>query len=58
MTDDIRAARARRATEARKQLINRSKAKQGRQGVTRARERVYAATHEALRAGLEASRGT
>lgn len=56
MTDDIRAARARRATEARKQLIERAKAKQGQQGVTRARERVYAATHEALRAELEAAR--
>lgn len=53
MTDDIRAARARRATEARKKLIERAKAKQGQQGVTRARERVYAATHDALRAELE-----
>ena len=56
MTDDIRAARARRAAEERAKLVERAKAKAGRQGVTRLRERLYQATHEALRAENEARR--
>ena len=56
MTDDLRAARARRATEARAKLIERAKAKVGQPGVTRLRERLYEATHEALLAEYEARR--
>lgn len=56
MTDDLRAARARRAAEARAKLVERAKAKEGQPGVTRLRERLYEATHEALRSELEARR--
>lgn len=56
MTDDLRAARARRAAEARQQLVERAKAKEGQPGVTRLRERLYEATHDALRAENEARR--
>lgn len=56
MTDDLRAARARRAAEAREQAIRRAEAKEGREGVTRARVRAYEATHAALRAEMEARR--
>lgn len=57
MTDDLRAARARRAAEARKKLVERAKAKAGREGVTRLRERVYEATHKALAAELAVRNG-
>lgn len=56
MTDDLRAARARRAAEAREKAIQRAKAKTGREGVTRARVEAYMATHKALAAELEARR--
>ena len=56
MTDDLRAARARRAAEAREKAIRRAKAKAGKEGVTRARVEAYRATHEALRAEMEARR--
>lgn len=56
MTDDLRTARARRAAEARVKLVERAKAKEGQPGVTRLRERLYAATHEALQAELDAAR--
>ena len=56
MTDDLRAARARRAAEAREKAIQRAKAKTGKDGVTRARVQAYEATHRALRAELEARR--
>lgn len=56
MTDDLRTARARQAAEAREKAIRKAEAKQGREGVTRARERLYEATHAALRAELEAAR--
>jgi hypothetical protein len=57
MTDDLRAARAKLAAEARDKAIQRAKAKAGREGVTRARVRAYEATHEALRAELECRDG-
>ena len=57
MTDDLRAARARRAAEARAKLVDRAKTKEGQPGVTRLRERLYQATHEALRAENEARNG-
>ena len=56
MTDDLRAARARRAAEARAKLVERAKAKKGQPGVTRLRERLHEATHAALRAENEARR--
>jgi hypothetical protein len=57
MTDDLRAARARRAAEARAKLVERAKAKEGQPGVTRLRERLYEATHAALRAEMECRDG-
>jgi len=56
MTDDLRAARARRAAEAREKAIQRAKAKAGKDGVTRARVEAYMATHKALQCELEARR--
>lgn len=56
MTDDLRAARARRAAEAREKAIQRAKAKAGKDGVTRARVEAYMATHKALQCELEAKR--
>lgn len=55
MTDDIRAAIARRAAEAHERLIQRAEAKRGKEGVVALRERGKLALHERMRAELEAA---
>ena len=54
MTDDIRAAVARRAAEAHERLIQRAEAKRGKEGVVALSERGKLALHERMRAELEA----
>lgn len=54
MTDDIRAAIARRAAEAHERLVERAGAKRGKEGVVALRERGKLALHERMRAELEA----